>query len=76
VASNPRINIVELLNDGSYFNKTEFPEELQKLVMKKIADTPHVLSVAVETRPEYFDIPEVQNALSILRKDQKLNIYF
>ncbi|MEA3387586.1 MAG: hypothetical protein U9Q66_04355 [Patescibacteria group bacterium] len=44
--------------------------------MQKISDTPHVLSVAVETRPEYFDVPEVQNALSILRKDQKLNIYF
>jgi len=76
VAANPRINIVELLNDWSYFNKTEFPEELQKLVMQKIADTPHVLSVAVETRPEYFDVAEVQNALSILREDQKLNIYF
>lgn len=76
VASNPKINIVELLNDWSYFNKTEFPEELQKLVMQKVSDTPHVLSVAVETRPEYFDVLEVKNALSILREDQKLNIYF
>ena len=58
---------VDLYNSGSYFNPDEVPEPAQSAMLALAAARPEVVSLLVETRPEYVSSARLQAALRACR---------
>lgn len=58
---------VDLYNSGSYFNPDEVPEEAQPAMLALAAAHPGVVSLLVETRPEYLTAGRLDRALTACR---------
>jgi len=58
---------VDLYNSGSYFNPEEVPELAQSAMLALAAARPEVVSLLVETRPEYVTAARLERALSACR---------
>ena len=67
-------DVIEFLNDGSFFNDEEVSSETREKIFKIISKKSNINRVLVESRPEYIDINEIKKLLKILRKNQELEI--
>ncbi len=70
----PAFDVVEILNDGSFFNDEEISSALRLQIFDAIERYPHVRRVLVESRPEYFSPEKVTAVLSRLTTGQSLEI--
>ncbi|MCX6924967.1 MAG: hypothetical protein NT154_17395 [Verrucomicrobia bacterium] len=55
---------VDFYNSGSYFNPDEVPEPAQSSMLALAASRPEVVSLLVETRPEYATATRLERALT------------
>jgi len=69
-----RFDTVDIVGDGSFFNPSEIPIKAQDKIIKKISNLKHVTRLLVESQPQYIDKDRIKKILSILRKDQSLEI--
>jgi radical SAM enzyme (TIGR01210 family) len=67
-------DVVEFLNDGSFFNDNEFPPEFRKYLFKKLNVFPYIERILVETRPNYIKRETVYPILSELSEEKELEI--
>jgi len=68
-------DVIEFLNDGSFFNKEELPEKFPAKLFGEIRGIPYVNRILVETRPEHIkNENEIKSLLSHLAPHQKLEI--
>lgn len=71
-----RVNfdVIEFLNDGSFFNDKEFDPEFRKHLFRKVNLLPYVKRVLVETRPQYVNRDSISAVFDELSKDRHLEI--
>lgn len=68
-------DVIEFLNDGSFFNyKEEFPESFPLALFKRLGEFTYVKRILIESRPEYITKDKIQGLITQLRDDQKLEI--
>ncbi|MCK5660270.1 MAG: hypothetical protein KAH86_02850 [Methanosarcinales archaeon] len=72
---NIKFDVIEFLNDGSFFNyKDEYPESFSSVLFKELKKLEYIKRVLVESRPEYITIEKIDGLLNNLRDDQELEI--
>jgi radical SAM enzyme (TIGR01210 family) len=71
-----KYDVIEFLNDGSFFNDKEVYPDTRRELFKIISKQKDVKRVAVETRPEYITEKDLDELVKHLRKDQSLEIAF
>ncbi|MEO5369594.1 MAG: hypothetical protein H7833_05905 [Magnetococcus sp. DMHC-1] len=69
-------DVIEFLNDGSFLNDDEMPEEAKKDLFRTIGKMKHIKRVLIESTPEYIinGEAEIIQRLLDLRDDQSLEI--
>jgi radical SAM enzyme (TIGR01210 family) len=67
-------DVVEFLNDGSFFNDDEIAPSFRQYLFRKLNSLPYVKRVLVETRPQYVNRSSVLQVLSELAPDKGLEI--
>lgn len=67
-------DVVEFLNDGSFFNDEEFSPSFRRQLFRRVNSLPYVKRVLVETRPEYVNKENVSHVLSELSPDKNLEV--
>jgi len=67
-------DVVEFLNDGSFFNDEEFSSSFRRYLFCKVDSLPYVKRVLVETRPEYIKKEGISKVLSELAPDKDFEV--
>ncbi|WP_187355111.1 archaeosine biosynthesis radical SAM protein RaSEA ['Paenibacillus yunnanensis' Narsing Rao et al. 2020] len=65
--------ILNLYNNGSFFNNREIPENARREILKLINQNQHIRMLVVESRPEYIN-SEVLEELKVLVPDKKVEV--
>jgi hypothetical protein len=58
--------IFSLYNEGSFFNKAELPLTARREILKRIAETPGIKSLILESLPEFVDEETLDDTRNIL----------
>ncbi|MCP4349471.1 MAG: hypothetical protein GY795_28655 [Desulfobacterales bacterium] len=67
-------DVVEFLNDGSFFNDKEISPDFRKYLFKKINSLKYVKRILVETRPNFIKREEIVSLLSELSSEKTIEI--
>lgn len=67
--------IVTLLNSGSIFCETEFPQKAREYIFKKLNSYKNIYEVIIESRPEFVTEKIVKETKELL-KDKKVELSF
>jgi archaeosine synthase beta-subunit len=67
------VPILNIFNNGSFFNEHEIPVEARRAILSMINGSPSIRRLVVECRPEYITEPVVREARTIL-PDKELEI--
>ncbi len=70
----PAFDVVEFLNDGSFFNDGELPPAFRHRLFQELNGRPYITRVLVETRPGYVDREKVSSLLRELTRNQRLEV--
>lgn len=65
--------ILDLYNNGSFFNDKELPPEARRKILKIIADDDDIEMLVLESRPEYIEETKLKETKKIL-KDKRVEI--
>ncbi|OHB67579.1 MAG: hypothetical protein A2Y77_10015 [Planctomycetes bacterium RBG_13_62_9] len=74
IETNVDFDVVEFLNDGSFFNDEEFAPAFRQRLFHRLNSLPYVTRVLVETRPEYVTRECISQVLSELAPGKKLEV--
>lgn len=67
--------IIEILPDWSFINNEEVSLKSQKQIIWYMSSQIEIKQVAIETRTDFLTIEKIRFILSLLRKDQRLEVY-
>jgi len=67
-------DVIEFLNDGSFFNDEEFDPDFRKYLFRKVNSLPYVRRILVETRPEYVNKDSISAAFDELAQNKSLEV--
>ncbi|WP_202318776.1 hypothetical protein [Archaeoglobus neptunius] len=61
-----RYSVINLYNNGSFFNDRELPEHIRLKILEKLSCCKKLKVVVVESRPEYISEYKIRSAVEIL----------
>lgn len=67
-------DVVEFLNDGSFFNDEEFSPSFRRYLFRRVNSLPFVKRLLVETRPEYIKKESILQVLSEFSHAKSLEV--
>jgi len=60
------IPILNIFNNGSFFNDNELPKEARKTILSKISENKSIKRLLVESRPEFINESAIREARSLI----------
>jgi len=65
-AKSTPISVIKIFTSGSFFDETEIPPITRQYILEQLSDLPHLQNVILETRPEYVQSENLDEAKRIL----------